>query len=162
MVDLRKGEHGRLANKPRIDRGSYPIDACLEYVLLTWFCYSFVWATCGQLLAGQIVRMTLPKGRPSTKQRRAAAASPSGKLLATIGLIAPDLSRETITFQASATAAFGMAVPALFTRTSSRPSVVTVLSTACRTASASAASAWIAIALPPARSISFTTDDAAS
>ena len=48
---------------------------------------------------------------------------------------------------------FGMAVPALFTSTSSRPKVATVFSTAASTASASAASAWIAIAFPPARSI---------
>ena len=38
----------------------------------------------------------------------------------------------------------GMTVPALFTSTSSRPRVATVLSTAFRTASASAASAWSA------------------
>src|SRR5260370_24596587 len=57
---------------------------------------------------------------------------------------------------------FGMAVPALFTSTSSRPNVATVFSTAAATASASAASAWIAIAFRPARSISLTTDAAAS
>jgi hypothetical protein len=34
--------------------------------------------------------------------------SVSGKLLARIGLSAPDLSKGTITFQASATAAFEM------------------------------------------------------
>src|SRR6266850_2491001 len=56
----------------------------------------------------------------------------------------------------------GMTVPALFTSTSSRPKVVTVLSTAFLTASASAASAWIATAFPPARSIALTTDAAAS
>src|SRR5437870_11047236 len=57
---------------------------------------------------------------------------------------------------------FGMAVPALFTRTSSLPNVSTVLLTPALTASASLASAWIAIAFPPARSISLTTDAAAS
>src|SRR5437588_1729500 len=57
---------------------------------------------------------------------------------------------------------FGMAVPALFTRTSSRPNVATVFSTAALTASASVASAWIAIAFPPSRSISLTTEAAAS
>src|SRR6266436_903437 len=57
---------------------------------------------------------------------------------------------------------FGMAVPALFTSTSRRPNVVTVFSTAALPASASVASAWIAIAFPPARSISLTTDAAAS
>ena len=46
---------------------------------------------------------------------------------------------------------FGIAVPALFTSTSSRSKVVTVFSTAFLTASASAASAWIAIAFPPPR-----------
>src|SRR5207302_2240038 len=44
---------------------------------------------------------------------------------------------------------FGMAVPALFTRTSSRPNVLTAFATEPRTASASAASAWIASAFPP-------------
>src|SRR3984885_117080 len=57
--------------------------------------------------ASQILRMTLPKGRPSIRQRRAQAASVSGKVFATTGLIASDLSRETITFHASATTAFG-------------------------------------------------------
>src|SRR5260370_17758533 len=57
---------------------------------------------------------------------------------------------------------FGMAVPALFTRTSSRPNVATVFSTAALTALASAASAWIAIAFRPTPSISLTTDAAAS
>jgi len=38
----------------------------------------------------QIVRTTLPKGRPSTRWRRASAASASGKVLVTISLIAPD------------------------------------------------------------------------
>src|SRR5580700_5007381 len=56
---------------------------------------------------------------------------------------------------------FGMAVPALFTSTSSRPKVVTVLSTALLTASTSAASAWIARAFPPLRSIALTTAEAA-
>src|SRR6202007_2212260 len=56
----------------------------------------------------------------------------------------------------------GMTVPALFTSTSSRSNVVTVSSTASLTASASAASARIAIAFPPPRSISLTTDAAAS
>src|SRR6266852_5253162 len=56
---------------------------------------------------------------------------------------------------------FGMAVPALFTSTSSRPKVATVFSTAPLTASTSAASAWIAIAFPPSRSIAFTTAEAA-
>jgi hypothetical protein len=44
---------------------------------------------------------------------------------------------------------FGMAVPALFTGTSSPPNAATVFSTAPLMASASAASAWIAIAFPP-------------
>src|SRR5213082_1231084 len=57
---------------------------------------------------------------------------------------------------------FGMAVPALFTRMSRRPKVATVFSTAALLASASVASAWIAIAFPPSRSISLTTDAAAS
>ena len=57
---------------------------------------------------------------------------------------------------------FGMAVPALFTNTSRLPNVATVFSTAALTALASAASAWIAIALPPAASMAFTTDAAAS
>src|SRR6266851_1575808 len=35
----------------------------------------------------QIVMTPLPKGRPPTKQRRASAATASGKVLATIGLI---------------------------------------------------------------------------
>src|SRR5207249_11130740 len=56
----------------------------------------------------------------------------------------------------------GIAVPALFTSTSGRPKAATVSSTAALLASASAASAWIAIALPPARPISLTTDAAAS
>src|SRR6266404_5818645 len=56
---------------------------------------------------------------------------------------------------------FGIAVPALFTSTSSRPKVATVFSTAPLTASTSAASAWIAIAFPPSSSIAFTTADAA-
>ena len=56
----------------------------------------------------------------------------------------------------------GMTVPALFTSTSSRSNVVTVFSTAFLTASASAASALIAIAFPPPRSISLTMDAAAS
>src|SRR5882672_4767343 len=56
---------------------------------------------------------------------------------------------------------FGIAVPALLTSTSSRPKVATVFSTAPLTASASAASAWIAIAFPPSRSIAFTTAEAA-
>src|SRR5580692_11383283 len=56
---------------------------------------------------------------------------------------------------------FGMAVPALFTRTSSRPKVATVFSTALLTASTSAASAWIARAFPPLRSIALTTAEAA-
>src|SRR5208282_2005779 len=56
---------------------------------------------------------------------------------------------------------FGMAVPALFTSTSSRPKVATVFSTARLTASTSAASAWIATAFPPSRSIALTTAEAA-
>ena len=56
---------------------------------------------------------------------------------------------------------FGMAVPALFTSTSSRPKVATVFSTASLTASTSAASAWIATAFPPPRSIALTTAEAA-
>src|SRR5437867_11322498 len=52
---------------------------------------------------------------------------------------------------------FGMAVPALFTSTSSRPKVATVFSTAPLTASTSAASAWIATAFPPRSSIALTT-----
>jgi hypothetical protein len=38
---------------------------------------------------------------------RASAASARGQVLATIGLIAPDLSRETVDFHASATIACG-------------------------------------------------------
>src|SRR6267143_4734966 len=56
---------------------------------------------------------------------------------------------------------FGMAVPALFTSTSSRPKVAKVFSTALLTAPTSAASAWIAIALPPSSSIALTTAEAA-
>src|SRR5882724_10654374 len=56
---------------------------------------------------------------------------------------------------------FGMAVPALFTSTSSRPKVATVFSTAPLTASTSAASAWIATAFPPLSSIALTTAKAA-
>src|SRR5438093_7917792 len=56
---------------------------------------------------------------------------------------------------------FGMAVPALFTSTSSRPKVATVFSTAPLTASTSAASAWIATAFPPLSSIALTTAEAA-
>jgi LysR substrate binding domain len=54
-----------------------------------------------------------------------------------------------------------MPVPALFTSTSSRPNVVMVCSTAPLTASVSAASAWIATAFPPSRSIALTTAAAA-
>src|SRR5205809_2742353 len=57
---------------------------------------------------------------------------------------------------------FGMAVPALFTRMSRPSKVATVFSTAALTAFASVASAWIAIAFPPAPSISLTTNAAAS
>src|SRR5258708_16693269 len=56
----------------------------------------------------------------------------------------------------------GRSVRALVTSAWSGARVVTVLSTAFRTASASAASAWIASAFPPPRSISLTRDDAAS
>src|SRR5438093_11682549 len=56
---------------------------------------------------------------------------------------------------------FGMAVPALFTSTSSRPKVATVFSTAPLTDSTSAASAWIATAVPPRSSIALTTAEAA-
>src|SRR2546421_1249675 len=56
---------------------------------------------------------------------------------------------------------FGMAVPALFTSTSSRPKIATALSTAPSTALASAASAWIATAFPPPSSIALTTAEAA-
>src|SRR6202521_4996675 len=56
---------------------------------------------------------------------------------------------------------FGMAVPALFTSTSSRPKVATAFSTAPLTASTLAASAWIATAFPPASSIALTTAEAA-
>src|SRR2546429_797834 len=56
---------------------------------------------------------------------------------------------------------FGIAVPALFTSTSSRPKVATVFSTAPLTASTSAASAWIATAFPPLSSIALTTAEAA-
>src|SRR3989441_3924513 len=56
---------------------------------------------------------------------------------------------------------FGMAVPALFTSTSSRPKVATVFSTAPLTASMSAAFAWIATAFPPLSSIALTTAEAA-
>src|SRR6202163_3387426 len=56
---------------------------------------------------------------------------------------------------------FGIAVPALFTSTSSRPKVATVFSTAAFTASASAASAWIARAFTPSSSIALTTARAA-
>jgi hypothetical protein len=56
----------------------------------------------------------------------------------------------------------GLTVPALFTNTSSRRNVMTGLSMAFLTGSTSAASAWIAIAFPPARSIALTKDAAAS
>jgi hypothetical protein len=59
------------------------------------------------ITACQMVRTTLPKGRPSTRYRSASAASASGKVFATIGVIAPDCSRGTIAFQASAQAACG-------------------------------------------------------
>src|SRR4029077_16465994 len=39
---------------------------------------------------GQIVRPSLPKGRPSIRLRRALTVSTSGKVLATIGLITPN------------------------------------------------------------------------
>ena len=52
-------------------------------------------------------------------------------------------------------------MPALFTSTSSWPKVATAFSTAPLTASTSAASAWIAIAFPPSRSIALTTAEAA-
>src|SRR5271165_5584780 len=48
---------------------------------------------------------------------------------------------------------WGMAVPALFTSTSSLPKEWTVFSTAALTAWGSVASAWTAIALPPACSM---------
>ena len=57
---------------------------------------------------------------------------------------------------------FGMAVPALFTSTSSRPKVATAFSTAPLTASTLAASAWIAMAFLPANPIALTTASAAS
>src|SRR6202162_3895081 len=56
---------------------------------------------------------------------------------------------------------FGMAVPALFTSTSSRPKAATAFSTAPLTALASAASAWIATAFPPASSMVLITAAAA-
>ncbi len=49
----------------------------------------------------QIVRTTLPNGRPSTRYRRASDAAASGKVLATIGLIPPDCSSPTMVFHAS-------------------------------------------------------------
>src|SRR5262249_13054698 len=55
----------------------------------------------------------------------------------------------------------GMTEPALFTSTSSRPKVATVFSTAPWTAATSAASAWIATAVPPLSSIALTTAEAA-
>src|SRR5580658_9442583 len=55
-----------------------------------------------------------------------------------------------------------MAVPALFTSTSSRPKVATVLLTAPSTAETLAASAWIATAFPPPSSIALTTAEAAA
>src|SRR6202044_2757212 len=57
---------------------------------------------------------------------------------------------------------FGLAVPALFTSTSSRPKVAAALSTAPLAALASAASAWIATAFPPLSSIALTTAEAAA
>jgi pyruvate/2-oxoglutarate dehydrogenase complex dihydrolipoamide dehydrogenase (E3) component len=56
----------------------------------------------------------------------------------------------------------GMAMPALFTSTSNRPNVATVVSTAAVTAFASVASARMAIAFPPVPSMSFTSLTAAS
>jgi hypothetical protein len=52
-------------------------------------------------------------------------------------------------------------VPALFTSTSNRPKVATAFSTAPLTASTSAASAWMAMALPPPSSTALTTAEAA-
>jgi hypothetical protein len=61
-----------------------------------------------------------------------------------------DLIRTLISNMRSVSSnVFGMAVPALFTGTSSPPNAATVFSTAPLMASASAASAWIAIAFPP-------------
>src|SRR5207245_5149151 len=46
----------------------------------------------------EIVTTTLPKGRASTRQRRASAAAASGKVLATIGLISsPKLEQDLAT-----------------------------------------------------------------
>src|SRR5258708_1754650 len=56
---------------------------------------------------GQIVRTTMPKGRSSIRKCRASAASASGKVFATMGLIAPDLSSGTIVCQASSQASCG-------------------------------------------------------
>src|SRR6202043_1201616 len=55
-----------------------------------------------------------------------------------------------------------MCQPALFTTASRPPNAAPVFSTAPLMAPASAASAWIAIAFPPAPSMAFTTDAAAS
>jgi len=49
----------------------------------------------------QIARATLPKGRLSTRYFRASAASASGKVLATIGLMASESISERMTVQAS-------------------------------------------------------------
>src|SRR6267154_450188 len=68
---------------------------------------------------------------------------------------------RSISSSVVSTNVFGMAVPALFTSTSSWPKVATVLSTAPLTASTSAASAWIARAFPPSSSIALTTAEAA-
>src|SRR5207253_10725962 len=57
---------------------------------------------------------------------------------------------------------FGMGGAGLVLRVSRRPEGGTGFSTAALPASASVASAWIAIAFPPAPSISLTTDAAAS
>src|SRR3989454_2455412 len=58
-----------------------------DLVLLHWL---FVHVFPSLIKGCQIVRTTLPKGRPSTRQRRASAASASGKVFATIGLTAPE------------------------------------------------------------------------
>src|SRR5213593_1554464 len=68
---------------------------------------------------------------------------------------------RSISWSVVSSKVFGMAVPALFTSTSSRPKVATVFSTASLTASTSAASAWIATAFPPLSSIALTTTEAA-
>jgi len=55
----------------------------------------------------QIVRTTLPKGRLSSRYLRASAASAKGKVLATVGLMAPESSSGIRAFQASSQSTCG-------------------------------------------------------